>query len=102
MAALIAEPVILRLVCRQIDRSIPQYLRQVVWPALLPSTILAGFYWLVLAQFTLGGYGSLAIAGLTGCLIYFSLFLVTAVSRGDRRYGLDALKKITGLLPGPQ
>jgi hypothetical protein len=73
-----------------------------VWPSALPATILSGFYWLVLAQFTPGGYGSLVIAGLTGCLIYFALFLVIAVSSGERRYGLDALKKITGLLPGPQ
>ncbi len=99
IAALLAEPVILRLVCRQIEWSIPQYLRHVVWPSVLPAAILAGFYWLVLAQFALEGYGSLVIAGVIGCLVYFSLFLVTAVTSEERRYGLDALKKITGLLP---
>jgi O-antigen/teichoic acid export membrane protein len=102
MAALVVEPLILRLVCRQIDWSVPQYLRQVVWPSILPAGILAGYYWWVLAEFTLGGYGSLAIAGGIGCLVYFSLFLVTGVNSDERRYGMIEFKKIIGFVPKPQ
>ncbi len=93
IASLVAEPMILKLVCRQINYSVSQYLKVVLFPSVFPVTILITFLWFVLQQFTLDSYSKLLGVIMTGSLIYFVIFIVTVVQKEERRWLVDVLKK---------
>lgn len=93
LAAFIAEPFILHLVCRQIDWCISKYLKKVVFPLALPVVVLSTYYTIIMSNFNLSGYGSIVVVAASGCLIYFFIFIMSAINHQERYLIFQTLKK---------
>lgn len=100
-ASLIAEPIVLRLVCHQIDEEILEYFKKVVFGSIIPLLPVGCFYYTVLINFQLTGYSPIVLVGVIGCLLYSFVFMLTSVSSEERRDILAMLGKMVKLACRP-
>jgi O-antigen/teichoic acid export membrane protein len=83
--------VVMRVVCRQVSRNIYWYLKKVIFPTLPSAAALAAFYSAVVYEWPLDSYLSLFAVATTGCLLYFAVFLMTAIDLQERRSGFETV-----------
>ncbi|MBT0662719.1 oligosaccharide flippase family protein [Geobacter pelophilus] len=76
LPALIAEPLILYIVCKQIAGQFFDYLIQALLPSLLPCIITALFYYVLIANFNPIGYGGIFIVGVSGSVLFVLSFII--------------------------
>jgi O-antigen/teichoic acid export membrane protein len=89
--ALVVEPLILAMVCRQIDGRIADYCVQALSPSIISGVASAAFYFIAVSRFNPTGYAGIALTAILGSLVFLAVFSLT-ISSEERRYIFTAIK----------
>ena len=89
-------PIILRQCCKYLGMTIPEYVRDSIYPSLLPSVLLV----IVVSAYRnftgLTTYPELLIAVLLGAIVYIAVFAFTGLRQNERHWMLARARKFAG------
>lgn len=90
---LVFEPVVLSYTCRHIDKSVWEYLREVVFPLIIPNMIVISLLWGITSSFELKSYPAILSAVVVIIPIYTVLFYVFSIGRDEQRFLIGKIKE---------
>ncbi|MBI2413178.1 MAG: oligosaccharide flippase family protein [Deltaproteobacteria bacterium] len=89
---LVFEPVILYFTCKHIDRTMRQYLREVLLPLAIPNAAFLSALWFMTSAVDMKSYSGILSAAMVSGSIYAVLFYALSIGKEEQRFILGKIK----------
>lgn len=86
-------PVYLAYTCKQLGVSVWDYLRECIFPALLPTLMMIGSVWVYRVEWGMDSYSKIIGAVVLGVLVYVPFFWILTLKKAERGFIYSRLKR---------